>query len=117
MANIKDKQGVLIATINVRGLNIAGKRAHIFQSLLNLPYQIFALQDTHITQTAIKICMKEWPGQSCLCPSPNSRSCGAAFLLKPDFNANVVNFKHDADGRVIAFNIRILKKFSQTFNY
>ena len=37
MANIKDKQGVLIATINVRGLNIAGKRAHIFQSLLDLP--------------------------------------------------------------------------------
>ena len=87
MAN---KQEMLIA-------NIAGKRAHVLQSL-NLPYQIFALQETYITQTPIKICMKEWPGQSCWCPRPNSRSCCVAFLLKPSINANVVNLKHDVDG-------------------
>ena len=64
MAALKQMQTIQIATINVNGLNIARKRAHVFQTLQNLPYSIIALQETHGNKDAIKIWEKEWKGNT-----------------------------------------------------
>ena len=107
MVSLKQRQAIQIATINVNRLNIAKKRAHVFQTLHNLPYSIIALQETHGNKDAIKIWEKEWPGKSIWCPTTCSHSCGVAFLFNKRFNASILHHKCDADGRALGVHVKI----------
>ena len=74
---------VSLATINVNGIAEASKRAKVFHSLLSSNFDIFLLQETHLSSASQgKEWEREWGGAAAWAPGSN-RSAGVAVLFHP----------------------------------
>ena len=72
-----------LATINVNGIAEAPKRAKVFHSLLSSKFDIFLLQDTHLSSDVQgKEWEREWWSEAAWSPGSN-RSAGVAVLFHP----------------------------------
>ena len=74
---------VSLVTINVNGIAEALKRAKVFHSLLSSHFDIFLLQETHLSSASQgKEWEREWGGTAAWSPGSN-RSAGVAVLFQP----------------------------------
>lgn len=94
-------------SINVRGLRTASKRAIILRELESLDYDVYLLQETHVSdkQQADAIA-RLWHGK-CLWSFSTGKSGGVAFFFSPRFSGSVLRFVFDSGGRILSVLIKI----------
>jgi exonuclease III len=77
-----NKSIVKILTLNVNGINKASKRTKLYEFLKLEKIDIAFLQETYLTQTAIKKAKAEWEGESIWNPGlPNAKGTAILFHL------------------------------------
>ena len=103
---------VSLATINVNDIAEAPKRAKVFHSLLSSNFDIFLLQETHLSSDVIG---KEWEVEAAWSPGSN-RSAGVAVLFHPRSTAKLADFQTDLSGRVVTVKIDLDGKTLQIIN-
>ena len=90
-----------LLTINVRGLSSSKKAEVILHELERLPYDLFLLQETHVSCKERADCIaKKWRG-NCFWSFGVGRSAGVAIFVSPRFAGTVSRFLFDTDGRVL----------------
>jgi exonuclease III len=95
-----NKSIVKILTLNVNGINKASKRTKLYEFLKLEKIDIAFLQETYLTQTAIKKAKAEWEGESIWNPGlPNAK--GTAILFSPSLDISINYLTRDTNGRVI----------------
>ena len=97
---------VSMCTVNVRGLRNKAERKRIFEYFKQSKHSIFALQETHQTNSEFKKWRKEWDGPSVWNPH-GSRSSGTAILFKKHLNATILEHDTDYEGRVLRVSVEI----------
>ena len=96
-----------LVTINVRGLSSSKKADVILHELERLPYDLFLLQETHVSckERADGIA-KKWRG-NCFWSFGVGRSAGVAIFVSPRFAGTVSRFLFDTDGRVLSVLVQL----------
>ena len=91
-----------ILSINVRGLGMPAKRNLVSNELAKLDFDLFLLQETHISgpQAAQKF-ERLWRGK-CLWSFGVGKSAGVAVLVSPRFSGDISRFRFDSDGRILS---------------
>lgn len=94
-------------SINIRGIGTPGKCHLVSSELLRLKYDVFLLQETHVS------CKEEadrfarlWPGK-CFWSFGTGKSAGVTVLTSPNFSGKVSRFVFDSDGRVLSVLIHV----------
>ena len=107
---------VSLATINVNGIAEAPKWAKVFHSLLSSNFDIFLLQETHLSSDVQgKEWEKKWGDEVSWSPGSN-RSAGVAVLVHPRSTAKLADFRTDLSGRVVTVKIDLDGKIFQVIN-
>ena len=96
-----------LVTINVRGLSSSKKADVIVHELERLPYDLFLLQETHVSCKERADCIaKKWRG-NCFWSFGVGRSAGVAIFVSPRFAGTVSRFLFDTDGRVLSVLVQL----------
>ena len=96
-----------LCSINVNGMAELSKRQRVFHSLLALNYDIYALQETHLSSLELgKTWEKEWGGRALWSPGTN-RSSGTALLFNPRCKVDITDHNSDLAGRVVSAKLLI----------
>ena len=107
---------VSLASINVNRATEHHKRLRVFGCLRAMPFDLFLLQETHLTDfTHGKVWEKKWGGQ-CTWSSGSNRSAGVAVLIHSNSAAELVDSKTDLVGRVVTALIDFHGKRFQIIN-
>ena len=81
-----------IVSLNVRGLGTPAKRFTVLCELERLNYDLFILQETHVSTKKLADEISHcWPGQ-CFWSFERGKSAGVALLSLPDFRATSLAF-------------------------
>ena len=95
-----------LVSINVRGLSSSRKTDVILHELERLPYDLFLLQETHVScKERADLIAKKWCGD-CFWSFGVGRSAGVAVFVSPKFAGTVSRFVFDSDGRVLSVLVR-----------
>ena len=82
------------------------KRELISRELKRLSYDIFFLQETHVScKQQAEAFKKPWPGK-CLWFFVTGKSAGIALLFAPNFSGKISCFVFDSDGRILSVLIQ-----------
>ena len=85
---------VSLVSININGIVEHHKRVKVFKSLKSLNFDLFFLQETHLTDTLSgKAWEKDWGGKCALSPGSN-RSAGVAVLVHQNGSGETRRFSH-----------------------
>ena len=108
---------VSVCTINVNGIAEHPKCKRIFKYLLDQRFDIYLLQETHLSDVMQgKLWEKQWGGRALWSPGTN-RSAGVGFLLlHPGSAIEVTGHNINTDGRVIAANLKHNNQSFQILN-
>ena len=91
-----------ILCLNVRGLATPAKRLVVLRELERLNYDLFLLQETHVsTKRLADEIARSWPGQ-CFWSFGRGKSAGVALFVSPSFSGHISRFLFDSDGRVFS---------------
>ena len=91
-----------ILSLNVRGLGTPAKRFVVLRELERLNYDLFLLQETHVsTKRLADEIARSWPGQ-CFWSFGRGKSAGVALFVSPSFSGQISRFLFDSDGRVFS---------------
>lgn len=92
-------------SINVRGIVSRSKRELISRELERLNYDVFLLQETHVScKQQAEAFERLWRG-NCFWSFGTGKSAGVAVLFPPKFAGNVQRFLFDSDGRILSLLI------------
>jgi exonuclease III len=86
-----------VISLNCRGLNDAGKRRDVFHYLREKSYNIYFLQDIHITDKMVSYVTSEWGYQAYFSPF-RSNSRGVCILFQNNFEFKVERVIKADDG-------------------
>ena len=91
-----------ILSLNCRGVGSSRKLNLVLHELNRLNYDIFLLQETHVSckQSASRL-DRAWKGK-CFWSFGTGKSAGVATLLSPKFSGKILRFLHDSDGRILS---------------
>lgn len=106
---------VKLRTVNVNGMNDSIKRKALFQKLLQDKCNVIYLQETHASDSIIKIWKAQWPGKS-YWSNGTSGSRGVAILFQKDFDVKVLDVIYSSDGRCIVIKCNIQELTVQLIN-
>ena len=107
---------VSICTVNVNGIAEPAKRDKVFKYLLNRPFDIFLLQETHLSDvTQGELWEKQWGGPALWSPGTN-RSAGVGLLIHPKSAVEIADYKMDTDGRVLVVKLKYINQIFQLLN-
>ena len=91
-----------ILSLNVRGLATPAKRYTILRELERSNYDLFLLQETHVsTRSLADEIAHFWPGQ-CFWSFGRGKSAGVALFVSPRFSGHISRFLFDSDGRILS---------------
>ena len=89
-------------SLNVRGLGTPAKRFVVLRELERLNYDLFLLQETHVSpKQLMDEIARSWPGQ-CFWPFGRGKSAGVALLVSPRFSGQISRFLFDSDSQVFS---------------
>lgn len=106
MANVKEKYNVKLMSINIRGLNSRKKRRNMFRWIKRQKIDICLLQETYSVHNLENIWRSEWGGQMYFSHGTN-HGRGVMTLIRPGFDAKVINSKTDDIGRLLLLELSI----------
>ena len=96
-----------LVTINVRGLSSSKKADVILRELERLPYDLFLLQETHVScKERADWIAKKWRG-NCFWSFGVGRSASVAVFVSPRFAGTVSRFLFGTDGRVLSVLVQL----------
>jgi exonuclease III len=95
---------VVIASVNVRGIQDKHKRADIFNWLKEKKCSIYCIQDFHLRKEQENEIETEW-GYTCLFSSYKTNARGTAILFNDNFEFKINKVKSDENGNYIAIDI------------
>lgn len=96
-----------ILSLNVRGLGSPTKRYLVSRELSLLNYDVFLLQETHVScKTQADAFERLWRGR-CFWSFGTKRSAGVAVLFSPSFSGKSLRFVFDSDGRIFSMLIEV----------
>ena len=95
-----------LSTINVAGLRLPVKRAHLFTHFANSDYDIIALQETHCTNDTLAEWKTQWPGVS-VWNTDSTRSAGVAILFHPNLAFELLGEDMDFNSRILRVTIKV----------
>ena len=91
-----------VLSLNVRGLVTPAKRFTVLRELERLDYDLFLLQETHVsTKRLADEISHSWPGQ-CFWSFGRGKSAGVALFVSPKFSGHISRFLFDSNGRVLS---------------
>ena len=106
----------LICTLNVNGIAEHHKRLKVFKHLLDQHFNIYLVQETHLSDvTQGEQWEKEWGGRALWSPGTN-RSAGVGLLFRPRSTVDIASNNIDSDGRVITGKLKHNNHFFQIVN-
>ena len=89
-------------SINVRGIVSRFKRELVARELGRLNYDVFFLQETHVScRQHVEAFEKLWRGR-CPWSFGTGRSVGVALLFSPNFLGKISRYVFDTDGRILS---------------
>ena len=89
-------------SINVRGIVSRFKRELVARELGRLNYDVFFLQETHVScRQHVEAFEKLWRGR-CLWSFGTGRSAGVALLFSLNFSGKISRYVFDTDGRILS---------------
>ena len=100
-----------IVTFNCRGLGSQVKRRDVLDYLKNLHYDIYLLQDTHLTQRKATFFNTLWRGK-CYHSFGTFNSRGTSILFNPQTQHNILHEEHCPEGN---YNIIVCTVFLNTY--
>ena len=100
-----------IMTYNCRGLGTQQKRRDVVNFLNNLDFDIYILQDTHLTERTAQFFNTIWRGK-CYHSFGTHNSRGVSILFKPKVQHCVIREEHCRDGN---FLILACTRFLNTY--
>lgn len=90
-----------------RCLASARKRDCFLHELERLDYDVYFLQETHVScKRSADLFANTWKGQ-CLWSFGSRKSAGVAILFSPDFSGKIIRYLHDFDGRILSVLVEI----------
>ena len=96
-----------ILSLNVHGLGSPSKVNLLCHELELLSYDIFLLQETHVScESQADSVERVWRGK-CFWSSRVGKSAGVAVFLSPNFSGVVQRFVFDSDGCVLSLLIQL----------
>ena len=100
-----------LLTFNCRGLGSQVKRRDVLDYLKNLHYDIYLLQDTHLTQRKATFFNSLWRGK-CYHAFGTFNSRGTSILFNPQTQHNILHEEHCSEGN---YNIIVCTVFLNTY--
>ena len=97
---------VVIASINVRGLQNNSKRDEMFLYVKKLQYDIIFMQETHSTEKDELLWSNKWGGKI-LYSHCDSKSKGTAILFNPSLQCKIFKTTTDTEGRYVICDCEI----------
>ena len=96
-----------LLSLNVRGLGSPSKVNLLCRELELLNYDIFLLQETHVScKSQADLIERVWRGK-CFWSFGTGKSAGVAVFLSPNFSGSVQRFVFDSDGRVLSLLLHL----------
>lgn len=96
-----------VISLNVRGLGTPTKRNLVACELSLLKYDIFLLQETHVScKKQADLFERLWRGR-CFWSFGTGKSAGVAVLLSPSFAGKISRYLFDSDGRIFSMLIEL----------
>ena len=96
-----------LLSLNVRGLGSPSKANLLCCELKLLNYDIFLLQETHVScKSQAESVERVWRGK-CYWSFGTGKSAGVAVFLSPKFSGSVQRFVFDSDGRVLSLLLQL----------
>ena len=104
-------EGIVVSSVNCRGLRDLNKRADVIDYLKQTPSNILCLQDTHWVKKDERNIQELWnnPGHI---NGGKTNARGVAILLKNNFEFTVLNTISDLEGNMIILDIKISKEIT-----
>ena len=92
--------GLKFMTFNCRGLASQQKRRDVVNYIKKLEYDVYLIQDTHLTPKTVPLFNAIWPGK-CYhsCGTHNSR--GTAILFKRNIQHNIIHEEYCKEGNFV----------------
>ena len=107
---------VSICTLNVSGIAELPKREKVFKFLLDKQFDIYLLQETHLSDVMQgKLWETQWGGHALWSPGTN-RSAGVGLLFRPGSAIEIVSHKTDTDSRVLSAKLKLAERTFQVVN-
>lgn len=101
MANLR------ILSYNAQGLQGSEKRIDVFEYLKNKKYDIYCLQDTHLTDENRADIINQWGNSKSIFSNFKSNSRGVAILFNKDIDLKIHKKIVDDNGNFIIVNMSI----------
>lgn len=102
MANLR------ILSYNAQGLQGSEKRIDVFEYLKNKKYDIYCLQDTHLTDENRADIINQWGNSKSIFSNFKSNSRGVAILFNRDIDLKIHKKIVDDNGNFIIVNMTII---------
>ena len=100
-----------LLSLNCRGLGSPEKRRDVLDYLKTLQYDLFLLQDTHLTKRKVSFFNTLWPGK-CYHSFGTFNSRGTSILFNPQTQHRVIQEEHCTTGN---YNIITCQMFLNTY--
>ena len=100
-----------LLSFNCRGLGSQQKRRDVLDHLRNLHYDIYLLQDTHLTKQKESFFNTLWRGK-CYHAFGTFNSRGTSILFSPRINHKIIHVEYFPDGNCV---ILVCKMFEHTY--
>ena len=99
--------------MNCRGLGDFQKLKDVFHYLRSKRKSIYCLQDTHFTKEQTVKIRSVWGNDIIMSPG-RSNSRGSIILFNDNFEYNILKFKTDLEGNMVATEIKLQNTYTLT---
>ena len=104
-------ENLVVSSVNCRGIRDKTKSIDVINYLNKFNSNIYCLQDTHLLNCDIRQITQIWKGTAILHGS-STNSRGVAFLIKNNFEYEIVETIKDNIGNLIVIDMTISKEFT-----